>query len=130
MLPSSRASQIPATPPVSAATSDNGITSAAVSLVSCHLVAPRAVLSTEGTQDAWTNPEGAQLTHVAAKKVYGFLKTGDKISIRFRPVGHVPSNDDLLDYADYVFHNKPLLEEFGKLPYQEDKSAFTWDVPK
>ena len=45
MLPSSRASQIPATAPTSAVTSDSGITSAAVSLVSCHLVAPRAVSS-------------------------------------------------------------------------------------
>ena len=94
------------------------------------LVAPRALLSTEGTQDAWTNPEGAQLTHVAAKKVYDFLKAGDKISIRYRPVGHIPNNDDLLDYADHVFFAKPLSDEFGKLPYKEGKTAFTWDVPK
>ena len=45
MPPSSRASQIPATPPTSAVTTDSGITSAAVSLVSCQLVAPRAVSS-------------------------------------------------------------------------------------
>ena len=45
MLPSSRASQIPAIPPTAAVISDSGITSAAVSLVSCHLVAPRAVSS-------------------------------------------------------------------------------------
>jgi len=67
------------------------------------LVAPRALLSTEGTQDAWTNPEGSQLTHAAAKKVYHFLKASDNISIRFRPVGHIPSNDDFLDYAEHVF---------------------------
>jgi endo-1,4-beta-xylanase len=94
------------------------------------LVAPRALLATEGTQDTWINPEGSQLTHVAAKKVYDFLKAGDKISIRFRPVGHVPSIEDLLDYADHVFFNKPLSEEFGKLPYKKEKNGFTWDVPK
>jgi endo-1,4-beta-xylanase len=94
------------------------------------LVAPRALLATEGTQDAWINPEGSQLTYRAAKKVYDFLGAGDKISIRFRPVGHVPSLDDLLDYADHVFHQKPLPEEFGKLPYKEEKNGFRWDVPK
>jgi hypothetical protein len=94
------------------------------------LVAPRALLQTEGTKDAWSNPEGTQLTHLAAKKVYEFLKAGDKISVRFRPVGHIPSNEDLLDYADYVFFKKPLSEEFGKLPYKEEKKAYTWDVPK
>ena len=40
-----------------------------------HLLAvwrevPRALMNTEGTQDIWINPEGAQLTHLAAKKVY------------------------------------------------------------
>jgi endo-1,4-beta-xylanase len=94
------------------------------------LVAPRALMDTEGTQDAWTNPEGAQLTHAAAKKVYEFLKAGDKISMRYRPVGHVPSTEDLLDYADHVFANKPLPEEFGKQPYKAEKNAFAWDVPK
>jgi len=94
------------------------------------LVAPRALLSTEGTQDAWTNPEGSQLTHAAAKKVYHFLKASDNISIRFRPVGHIPSNDDLLDYAEHVFFKKPLPKEFGKLPYKEQEREFTWDVPK
>jgi endo-1,4-beta-xylanase len=94
------------------------------------LVAPRALLCTEGTKDTWINPEGSQLTHLAAKKVYDFLGAGDRISIRFREVGHVPSNDDLLDFADYVFFKKALPEEFGKLSYKEEKKAFTWDVPK
>jgi hypothetical protein len=94
------------------------------------LVAPRALLCTEDTKDTWINPEGSQLTYTAAKKVYDFLKAGDKIGIRYRPVGHVPSLDDLLDYADHVFFNKPLSEEFGKLPYQKEKAGFTWGVPK
>jgi endo-1,4-beta-xylanase len=94
------------------------------------LVAPRPLLDTEGTQDSWTNPEGAQLTHLAAKRVYDFLGAGDKISIRYRPVGHVPSNEDLLEYADHVFFGKPLSEEFGKLPYSEEMKGFRWDAPK
>jgi endo-1,4-beta-xylanase len=93
------------------------------------LVAPRPLLGTEGTEDTWINPEGAQLTYLAAKKVYDFLGAGNNISIRYRPVGHIPNNNDLLDYADHVFFNKPLPEEFGKLPYKEEKNAFTWDIP-
>jgi hypothetical protein len=94
------------------------------------LVAPRPLMNTEGTQDIWINPQGAQLTHLAAKKVYEFLNAGDNISTRYRPVGHVPSNDDLMDFADHVFFKKSLPDEFGKLPYKEDKSGFTWDGPK
>jgi endo-1,4-beta-xylanase len=94
------------------------------------LVAPRGLLCTEGTKDTWINPEGSQLTYTAAKKVYDFLKAGDKISIRYRPVGHIPSNEDLLAYADHVFFRKALTEEFGRLPYETETRGFTWDVPK
>ncbi len=94
------------------------------------LVAPRGLLSTEGTKDSWTNPQGSQLSYLAAKEVYDFLEAGDKISIRYRPVGHVPNNEDLLDFADYIFFQKPLPDGFGKLQYPEEKSGFTWDFPK
>jgi endo-1,4-beta-xylanase len=94
------------------------------------LVAPRAVLATEGTQDIWINPQGSQLTHLAAKQVYEFLGAPDRISIRFRPVGHIPSNDDLLDFSDHVFFGKALPEEFGKPAYPADASGFTWSAPK
>ena len=94
------------------------------------LVAPRALLATEGTEDAWTNPQGSQLTHLAAQRVYDFLGAPGRISIRFRPVGHIPSNEDLLDFADHVFFAKPLPEEFGQLPYPRETGAFTWDLPR
>ena len=45
-------------------------------------------------------------------------------------LGHVPSTDDLLDYADYVFFGKKLPPEFGRMTYKEETKAFTWDVPK
>jgi endo-1,4-beta-xylanase len=94
------------------------------------LVAPRALLATEGTQDIWINPQGSQLTYLAAKQVYDFLGAPDRISIRFRPVGHIPSNEDLLDFADHVFFGKPLPQEFGKLAYPQDPNGFTWTAPK
>jgi endo-1,4-beta-xylanase len=96
----------------------------------CALVAPRALMNTEGLKDIWINPEGAQVSYTAAKKVYEFLGAGDKISICYRDVGHVPSTPDLLDFADYMFHGKALPSEFGKLPYKGLPSAFSWDRPK
>ena len=65
-----------------------------------------------------------------SQKIYDFLEAGSQISIRFRPVGHIPNNEDLLDFADYIFFEKPLSEEFGKLSYQREKTGFTWDIPK
>ena len=94
------------------------------------LVAPRPLLQPEGTQDTWTNPEGVQQTYSAAKKVYEFLGVKEKIGIRFRPVGHIPSADDLLDFADHAFNKKALPDAFGKLEYKTDVKAFSWDVPK
>lgn len=86
--------------------------------------APRALLCNEGTKDSWTNPQDSQLTYLAAKKVYDYLEAGDQISIRFRPVGHVPNNEDLLDFADYIFFEKPLSKEFGKLSYTRERNGF------
>jgi cephalosporin-C deacetylase-like acetyl esterase len=94
------------------------------------LVAPRALMDTEGLKDIWTNPEGAQVANLAARKVYRFLKAEDRISFRYRNVGHIPSSEDLLDYADFVFHGKKLPAEFGKRAYKDQIKTFTWDVPK
>ncbi|WP_435020125.1 alpha/beta hydrolase family protein [Tundrisphaera sp. TA3] len=94
------------------------------------LVAPRPLLATEGTQDTWISPQGSQLTHQAARKVYDFLGAPDRISIRFRPTGHIPSNEDLVDFADHLFRNKPLPPEFSQLAYPEETNAFDWDVPQ
>lgn len=92
-------------------------------------VAPRPVLSTEGTEDYWINPEGSQLTYLAAKEVYKFLGADDQISIHFREVGHIPNNGDVLDFADHVFFDKPLDEQFGKLPYPVAKNGYSWKAP-
>ena len=93
------------------------------------LVAPRALLATEGTEDAWTNPEGSQLTNLAAAEVYKFLDAGDQLSIRFRPVGHIPSSEDLIEFGNHVFFDKPLSAEFGKLAYPREAEGFTWSAP-
>jgi len=95
------------------------------------LCAPRAFMDTEGTKDAHCNPEGAQVSNLAARNVYKFLKAEDKISISTRPVGHTPSAEDVMDMADHVFNGKKLPEQIGKLVYKEEtKPYFSWDLPK
>ena len=94
------------------------------------VVAPRPLMHTEGLKDIWINPEGAQVSNRAAAAVYTFLGAADKLRYRYRDVGHVPSTEDLLDYADHVFFNKALPKEFGAPAYKEEKKGLTWDVPK
>ena len=93
------------------------------------LVAPRAILDTEGTADAWSNPEGSQLAHQASQPVYDFLDVPDRIAIRFRPVGHVITSSDVVEYAAHLFDGKPLPPEFNQLPYPEERHGFAWQAP-
>lgn len=90
------------------------------------LVAPRGLFGSEGTLDAWTNPEGSQVSYRAAAAVYRFLGAAEKETFRYRPVGHIPSSDDLIDFADHLFFGKPLPEEFGKMPYPPKESLMRW----
>lgn len=93
------------------------------------LAAPRALLCLEGTEDHWTNPQGVQATYLAAQEVFRFLGAPEKITIRYRPVGHTPHHEDLLDFADHLFFGKPLPPGFGDLPYPADPRARTWSAP-
>lgn len=88
------------------------------------LVAPRPQLSTEGTLDSWVNPEGSQLTFEAALKVYAFLGATDDLAIRYREVGHIPSDEDVIDFADHLFFEKPLPDAFNVLPYPKHDAAY------
>jgi endo-1,4-beta-xylanase len=81
------------------------------------LIAPRPLLMSEGTEDAWTNPQGVQHAYLAARPVYEFLGAGEQISICYRPIEHIPTPEDLLDFADHHFFGKPLPDEFGELVY-------------
>jgi hypothetical protein len=67
------------------------------------LVAPRALLVTNGREDRWGNPAGTYQTYLAAKPVFDLLGRGDRIAIRDRDGGHEYNADDwrtLLDFAD------------------------------
>jgi hypothetical protein len=76
------------------------------------LVAPRALLATEGTADSWNNPPGPALSMQAARLVYEYL--GARAHIGFRcsaGVGHViaPEQADAVS----VFARRFLLGDSG-----------------
>ena len=94
------------------------------------LVAPRHCCSRKGRWTRGRTRRACSRPTPPRRRCTSSSAAGDRINIRYRPVGHIPSNDDLLDYADFVFAKKPLPAAFGKLEYKEDKKAFSWDVPK
>lgn len=84
------------------------------------LVAPRALLTTEGTLDHWTNPRGAQQTWMLAGHIYRILGAQNRIATRVRPTGHIPDFHDLVDFCDAIFFHKELPEGFNELAYPVD----------
>lgn len=96
------------------------------------LVAPRALLSTEALADLWANPEGAQMTHLAAREVYRFLKAEERIGIWFREGGHAHTLADwqaLLDFADRHLLGKRPTRAFDVLAFPNQKPLYSWRAP-
>lgn len=96
------------------------------------LVAPRALLSTEALADLWANPEGTQVTYLAAKEVYRFLGAEERIGIWFRQGGHEHSLADwqaLLDFTDWQLLGKPPARAFDKLAFPPREDAYSWRAP-
>lgn len=96
------------------------------------LVAPRAQLSTEALADLWANPEGTQVTYLAAREVYRFLKAEHRIGIWFREGGHEHSLADwqaLLDFADWQLLGKSPARSFQQLAFRIRHSLFSWSSP-
>ena len=97
------------------------------------LVAPRALLSTEGLGDAWANPLGTFVSHLATREVYRFLEIEERIGIAYREGGHAQMLTDwetLLDFADVNFFGKTTARDFFRNPFAELPHAFTWRAPE
>ena len=96
------------------------------------LVAPRALLSTEGLEDLWANPEGTQQSYLAAKEVYDFLGVRDRIGIAFRPGGHAHGMADwaaLLDFSDWQLAGRRPERSFDALAFPDAPRPFSWRAP-
>jgi len=79
------------------------------------LIAPRAVISTEALSDLWANPLGTQQMYIASQPAFSWLEVPDRNAILFREGGHSQTEEDwraLLDFADFVFYNKPPSRDF------------------
>ncbi len=86
------------------------------------LVAPRALLTTEALDDLWANPSGTWLTHQAVRPVYQLLGAEQKLGLWYRPGGHSQGLVDwlaLLEFADHLFHGKPLTQDYSPHPFPE-----------
>lgn len=94
------------------------------------LVAPRALLCTEALGDHWANPRGTQQSHAAAKEVFAFLGTAQRIGIRFRDGGHAHGAADwgaLLDFADWqLFDRSP----FDRPAFPPARPRYSWTAPR
>ena len=96
------------------------------------LCAPRSLLTTDGLGDLWANPQGAQVTFVAAKEVFDFLGVGDRIGIHYRPGKHEQNAEDfaaLLDFADKTLAGKPIEQSFDQLQYKDLPKLYSWTRP-
>ena len=83
------------------------------------LVAPRALVSFDGRDDTWANPEGTVATWRGVQPVFDFLGAPENNSLCFRDGGHdygPESWSALLDYADHYFKGQPLKRERITLP--------------
>ncbi len=73
------------------------------------LIAPRALITTDGLGDTWANPYGTQITWMAADEVYHFLGAGGRNALHIREGGHEYMGSDwlvLADFCDMIFFGK------------------------
>lgn len=78
------------------------------------LVAPRALLCTEARGDLWANPEGTRRTNIAARDVYSFMDSKDKIGLCYRDGKHNQTLEDwraLLNFAQWHFFDQTPTDQ-------------------
>lgn len=94
------------------------------------MVAPRAVFSSDGEDDSWSNPFGTQLGWMAAQPVFELLGVPDKNAFNMRSGVHGFDERDwiaMLDFCDQVLFgirgkaskslNKPYFREIDITKY-------------
>jgi len=91
------------------------------------LIAPRALITTDGLGDTWANPYGTQVTWRAAQEVFDFLGVPGNNAIHFRDGGHKYNAANwtaVMDFCDAYFYGIPHGIEINRcVPIEGD--AFT-----
>lgn len=113
------------------------------------LIAPRALISTDGLSDTWANPFGTQVTWRAAQEVFDFLGVPEKNAIHFRDGKHAFQPADwlaIVDFCDEIFFGKesannitsfrpvqtadtPMDTIMDALDWRHTKLHYTWSNP-
>ncbi|MDR3337667.1 MAG: hypothetical protein LBT16_10730 [Treponema sp.] len=71
------------------------------------LCAPYGLLTHDGWDSTWTNPEGMYVTYLATREVYEYIDKPDNIGVRIYKIGHAnPTRElyDLIDFANAYFN--------------------------
>ena len=114
------------------------------------LIAPRALITTDGLADAWANTFGTQVTWRAAQEVFDFLGVPQNNALHMRDGAHKFQGIDwiaIVDFADSVFFGKDiqnntirfvetddsapeqLKEALKKMDWRNDKLHYSWRKP-
>ena len=96
------------------------------------LIAPRALLLLNSTQDPYSNAPAAQQSFLAAREVFTFLGASTCSATFTRAGGHFFGPDDcrvLLDFADQQFFARPASEDFSGQIFANETPQFSWRAP-
>lgn len=96
-------------------------------------MAPRGLLSTDGTEDWRANPRNSQRTTEATREVYRFLGVPEKIGHHSRAGGHAQNAEDceaLFDFADFISKGKALPSGYYDNNYPFDKPQWDRESPE
>ncbi|MEG2021842.1 MAG: hypothetical protein RR087_08695 [Oscillospiraceae bacterium] len=112
------------------------------------LIAPRALITTDGLSDAWANTFGTQITWRAAQEVFNFLDVPGNNAMCFRDGPHEYQLTDwatVADFCDMVFFDKkpktnivmfeaptaqsPQAKLMSMMDWRKDKLHYTWEMP-
>ncbi len=113
------------------------------------LIAPRAIITTDGLGDTWANPFGTQVTWRAAQEVFDFLGVPGHNALHFREGKHEFQAADwraIADFCDEIFFGKvsvnnivsfrpekeeagPLAEMNRMMDWRHTKLHYSWANP-
>lgn len=90
------------------------------------LIAPRALISTDGLRDVWANTFGTQITWRAAQEVFDFLGVPEKNAMHFREGTHEFQKIDwlaILDFCDEMFYGRQTVNNIISFRAQPDAGS-------
>lgn len=87
------------------------------------LVAPRAIINTEGKGDFWSNPAGTQVIYQASQPIFDLYNVSGNNAIYYRNGGHGFLEEDfnaLFEFCKVIFDGKSTSLNLYMTPYNID----------